>query len=325
MTMDFKKNMNLVLGMLMAVATPVSAMEYDSSACCEIKCCDNNASASGFTFYGEALYWRPELCGLEGAFGDTTIATTVDENANIVTTVIESDKMPHSKWDTGFRIGAEATMDSFNVELDWTKFNGKANFHDVDQFGDWKIKYDVIDLTFGYPVNLAKSFKFKPFIGVRFLEIHQKLTSHLETLFTSSIGNNTVFTDMDDKEDFRGVGPELGVDVNWNLGCNFSVYGSFAVATYYGEVKARNFDVDTFTQTISVSDGKRKRCFNNIATDAALGIRWDMYTNCCGCCVGFMLKLGVEQHRIYDFSQLGSDGTLSLDGGVFGAGITFSF
>lgn len=283
--------------------------------------------ACTISFNAELLYWRPELCGLESAFGDTTIATTVDESGIITTTVIESDKDPHFKWNTGFRVGAEVAINCFDLELDWTHFDGRAKFSEDTQHGHWKIKYDVIDLTLGRSFCMTPCLYLKPFFGLRAARIHQRLESHLETFFTAAvIGDNTVVTDKNDKEDFWGIGPQIGIDADWYLGCNFSLYGSFAVVTYYGDVKNENFDTDTFTRTVSVCDGKKHRCFNTIATDAAIGIRWDSCSTCfCGCNVNSMFKLGLEQHRIYDFSDLGSDGNLSLDGGIFAAGIRISY
>lgn len=314
-----KSALALLLGCIVQIS---SAQGYLSgySDCCEDQC-------PGLTIEADLLYWRPELCGLESAFGDTTIATTVSSNAITTTTVTENDKEPHSKWSAGFRVGADLTFNCADVDLQWTHFDGHANFREGAQHGHWKIKYDAIDLTFGRNFNILSCFDIKPYIGVRGVCIHQKLKSHLQTLFTSTlIGSNTVLTDMDDKEDFWGVGPQLGFEADWKLGCDFSLYGSFAVVTYYGDVKGKNFDTDTFTQTVSVCHGKKKHCFNNIATDAALGVRWDTcVSNCCGCDLNLMFKLGVEQHRIYDFSDLGSDGTLSLDGGVFAAGFNFDF
>jgi len=320
-----RKNMSLYLSIFIAMTGQVNGIDYDQSTCCDSSNCDTRDCKIGF--YGELLYWRPELCGLESAFGDTTISTTVSESAITTTTVTEKDKEPHSKWNTGYRVGADVIFNCFDIELQWTHFDGHAKFSENTQFGKWKIKYDAIDLTFGRYFNAASCIYLKPFIGVRGLRVHQKLKSHLETLFTSSlIGNNTVLTDKDDKEDFRGVGPQIGLYADWYLGCNFSIYGSFAVVSYYGEVKGKNHDTDTFTSTVSVCDGKRDSCFNNIGTDLALGVRWETRSTCfCGCDVNLMLKLGVEQHRIYDFSDLGSDGNLSLDGGVFAAGVNFSY
>lgn len=315
----FKKKHAAILSILMAMTAQVNGIDCNQpTPCCDATTCIN--------INAELLYWRPELCGLEGAFGNTTIATTVDANAITTTTVRETDKKPHSKWSPGFRIGADVMFNCLDVELDWTHFDGSAKFSEGTQHGDWKIKYDVIDLTFGRIFCVNSCFYLKPFIGLRGAQIHQKLKSHLETLFTSSLGNNTVFTDMNDKEDFWGIGPQIGLNADWDIGCNFSLYGSFAVVSYYGEVKSENFDIDTFTRTVNVCDGNKKHCFNNIATDLALGIRWDSCSTCfCGCNVNFMLKLGVEQHRIYDFSDLGSDGNLTLDGGILAAGIGFCY
>lgn len=350
-----------ILSMLMALTAPVDGSYYDPSICCQPNsydspaeglgydyqpsywgqglCCSENYNYyqpdcrsnccnanCGIKFNADLLYWRPELCGLEGAFGDTTIATSVSSSAITTTTVTESDKEPHSKWNTGIRLGAEMATNCLDLELKWTHFDGKAKFREHTQHGHWNINYNVIDLNLGHSFCVASCFHVKPYIGVRGAHIHQKLKSHLETLFTSTlIGDNTVFTDKDDKEDFWGIGPQLGIKANWAIGCNLSLYGNFDVVTYYGDVKRKNFDVDTFTSTVSVCDGKKKHCFSNIGTDAEIGIRWNSSTNFCGCCLSIMIKLGLEQHRIYDFSELGSDGNLSLDGGVFGVGIGFRY
>ena len=319
----FKRKCAAILSMWMALTLQVNGVDCNESTNCEPKCCDTEC---GVTYKVDLLYWRPELCGLEAAFGDTTIATTVDQNGIIFTTVTESDKEPHSKWNTGVRAGIEMRYNYFEVELDWTRFNGCAKFHEGPQFGHWKINYDAVDLTFGRTFNLLSCFDVKPFIGIRSVQIHQHLKSHLETLFTSTlIGDNTVLTDKKDKEKFKGLGPQIGINADWYIGCNLSLYGSFAVASYYGDVKTKNTTTDTFTQTVSVCNGKKKHCFNTIATDMAIGVRWDSSSNFCGCETILTLKLGAEQHRIYDFSELGADGTLSLDGGIFEAGITFNY
>lgn len=323
MTSVLKRKYITLMGLLMAVTAQVNGFDYNPSMYCEPSDCEQSC---GFSFNAELLYWRPELCGLEGAFGTTTISTTVDTNAITTTTITESDKEPTSKWDAGFRIGVGSIFDGFDLHVDWTHFNGSAKFSEGSQFGDWKIKYDTIDLTLSRGFDMTHCFNLRPFIGIRGAKIHQRLKSHLETLFTSPlIGNNTVFTDKDDKEDFKGIGPRIGLRADWELGCNFSLYGSFAVVSYYGDVKSKNFDVDTFTSTVSVCNGERKHCFDNLATDMEFGICWETSSCFCDYDLHLGLKLGVEQHRIYDFSELGSDGNLTLDGGVFAADLTFHY
>lgn len=322
MTITFKKILAVITGLVLAGISQVNAVDNNASDYFQAACCE--APRSNFNLRGELLYWRSELCGLESAFGSTTISTTVN-GAFITTTVNESDVEPDFRWNPGFRIGADLSFNCLILEADWTHFNGGAKFNDSTQFGRWKIDYDTIDLTLGRRFCAAPCFYFKPFIGVRALKINQSLQSHLETLFVSLIGNNIVTSDLDDREEFWGIGPQIGIEANWYLGNNFSIYGSFAAIAYYGEVKGTNFDTNIFTSTISVANGRRKHCFNTMATDGTIGIRWDR-SWCFSCYqVNLMMKLGLEQNRIYDFSNLGADGTLSLDGGTFavGAGICF--
>lgn len=311
----------LILATAQVNASPFSLSRCCEADFCEIDCCNQPLDVN---IWAELLYLRPHLGGLEAAFGNTTISTTADAGV-ITTTIRESDREPHFQWSPGFRLGTDVALDCFDLELDWMHFDGDAKFRDTPQHGHWKIRYDAVDFTFGRCFRVNPCFYFKPFVGIRAIGIHHKLKSHLETLFTAVIGNNTVLTDKDDKERFWGVGPELGFEVNFPMGCNFNIYGSFDVVTYYGYMRSRNFDTDTFTTIVSVSNGKKKYGFDNIATDAEVGISWKK--SICYCCyeVDLMVNLGLEQHRIYEFSKLGSDGTLSLDGGVFGAGIGFRY
>lgn len=319
MTVNFKKNIYLSLGILIAL----TARAYGNplTYCHSDECRAKNYTLS---FDAELLYWRPELCGLENVFGNTSVATEV-ESGITTRTITESHKKPNYQWSPGFRVGGDIGFNCLDLELDWTHFNGHAKFHDEPQHGHWKINYDVIDLTLGHSFAALPCFYVRPFIGVRGAIIHQKLKSNLEAIFISSIGETRVFTNKDNKEDFWGIGPQIGIDANWYLGSNFSLYGNFEIMTYYGDVKGKNFNTDTFPQTVNARNIRKKHCFNNIATDAALGLRWDKSLNCGKCDIQFMLKLGVEQHRIYNFSDLESQGNLSLDGGVFAAGISFSY
>jgi len=317
------KKIIVIAGMLMTMMTQVNGMEGYSTNCCEPIYC-GTPEESNFYVFGDFLYWRPELCGLESAFGTTAITNAVN-NGITTTTIVESDEKPHSKWSPGFRVGCGVEMDCYDAELRWTDFSGHATFNEKSQHGHWKIKYDVIDFTFGRQFSVTPCFYLRPYIGVRGAHIRQRLNSHLTASFTSGTVNSTVATDINDSEKFWGVGPQIGLDAIWNIGCDFSLYGGIAVVTYYGDANGKHRNTDTFASSASVCRGKKEHCFNNIGTDLSLGIRWDKSVQC-GCrCFDFFVKLGAEQHRIYDFSNLGSDGTLSLDGGVLTAGVNYAF
>lgn len=279
-----------------------------------------------FDIVAEVLYWRPTLCGLEGAFGDTSI-TTQSSNDIVTTTIVESDKKPTSQWDPGFRLCLALGQCGFDFGLDWTHFNGNSHFSQHDQHGKWKIKYDSFDLKWGCYFSASPCLSFTPFIGLRGLEIYQKLHSHLESSLVTSSGKTEILTDQREKENFRGIGPEIGLYMDWKVAASFKLFGELEVVSYYGKVNGKNRCKDDFQGSrITNKYKKTSRSFNTIGTDAKIGMRWDQISYCS--CNGerrITLALGLEQHRIYDFSNMGSDGNLSLDGGFFAAGFTLRY
>lgn len=330
---NFFKTMKLTIpGLLMTVTAQANSDNYIASGYglpenCEVcapPCCETSCCGGEFKVWGELLYWTANLCGLESAFGDTLIETTVSQGI-VTTTVTESHEEPHRKWNTGFRVGGNLEYNCWDLEGSWTQFHGHAKFRDGGQFGSWKLHYNVFDVLIGRAFTLAPCFTFEPFIGVRGLNVHQSLRSHLETTVVSLIGTSLVFTDKLDREKIWGIGPRVGVEADIGMFCNFSFYGIFGLTTFYGHTHAKNFDTDTFTITVSSCRGKGHLCFDTLGTDLALGIRWDGSWCMCGCNINLMLKLGFDQQRIYQFSNLGSDGALSLYGGSFGAGVGFNY
>jgi hypothetical protein len=326
---------------LMAVS-PLCAVSQDLASCCETQCGDSSCPprccpptcnqgpyccgpnclpapyCAEFNIFAEGVYWRADLAGLETAFGSTDVTTTVDPVTSFITTTItESDKQPNFQWRPGFRVGGDYAFGCFDIGTAWTHYNGRAHFRDGEQHGRWNIRYDTIDLTFGRRCCVAPCFYFLPFVGLRGLYVYQSLHSDLEATFTAGVvGNNTVFTEKSDKETFWGLGPELGVEADWYLGCNFSLYASFDFVTYYGNIKGEYNQTDVFPLTTSVSHDRASHRFTTIGTDGAVGIRWDKAWPVASE-VLLTLKAGLEQHRIYEFSDIASDGTLSLDGPVF--------
>jgi hypothetical protein len=290
-----------------------SSIAYNPAPCCCQKTCE-------LLLRGDFLYWKGSLCGLDGAFGNTSIVTSDN-----VTTVEEFDQEPEFKWEPAFRVGMNILHNCFDLEFDWTDFRGGACHSGHGQGGKWKINYDLFDLTLGYRFNPCCYFHIKPFIGLKGADIDQTLHSFLRVPITDTTGESIAISKMHDKEEFWGLGPQVGVDVDWYIGCNLSFYCTIDAVNYYGHVHGKYNDVDIFTSSENVSHLRKKHCFNTFGTDGAIGFRWDKYTCGCDCRAHFLLKVGAEQHRIYDFSNLGSDGSLSLDGLVVEGGIGLVF
>jgi len=292
--------------------------------CCGVSCCPGpycrgpnciDPYCNEFNIKGELLYWIGQLTGLQTAFGNTAVVTTTSPTTGFITTTItETEVQPSFQWRPGFRVGANYAYTCLLFEVDWTHYDGRAHFNRDAQHGYWKIQYDTLDFIVGRRCCVAPCFYFLPFVGLRGLRVHQSLSSNLDTEFVAgAVGTNTVFTYKHDKERIWGIGPELGVEADWYLGRLISLYGSFDVVTYYGNVNGSYDQVDTFPLNASVSNAHNHSRFNVIGTDLAIGLRYDKVW--CIASEGlFTAKVGLEQHRIYEFSNLASDGTLSLDG-----------
>lgn len=331
----------VVFTSVLLLTTSAYGNNQEKSVCpssCEKSCCNipkyfnpcRDKKFGEFIVKADFLYWQSELRGLDGAFGTTSLIVDNSTPGIEKTTLTEFDRKPDFEWRPGFKVGAYFLAHCFNMDLFWTHIHGHADYHKHDQHGKWKLRYDTIDLNFGYNFFPCCHFLIKPFIGVRGANIHQMLNSHLTALTqrpTEEGTENTIVTsNLHDKEEFFGIGPQVGVEGDWYLGKNFSLYGIVDWVTYYGNTNCDYDDTDSFTATLNIYNWNKRESFNCIGFDGVVGLRWDMhYDCCCKCCIHYSIKLGVEEHRICDFSNLGSDGALSLAGGFAEASIGIHF
>ena len=103
-----------------------------------------NSKKKEFLIKADFLYWQGKLCGLEGAFGNTSVVVDNNTPGIETTTLTEIDRNPNFKWRPGFKIGAEFLVNCFNFDLYWTCFHGRATYSDNAQHGNWKLKYNTI-------------------------------------------------------------------------------------------------------------------------------------------------------------------------------------
>ena len=162
-----------------------------------------------------------------------------------------STKQPNFKFDPGFRIGLGYYCPSncWDIALNWTHFHSKAKafgasepitlstfasesesfdlfFNDwsrlVGTFPDevqsrWSLDMDLVDLEFAQKFYVNHCFILRPHFGLRFARVDQN--NHVE-----AFSNHKAPFDDDDsytsftsvvkaKNDFRGVGPRIGLDM----------------------------------------------------------------------------------------------------------------
>ena len=122
------------------------------------------------------------------------------------------------------------------------------------------------------------------------------------------------------KEHFWGVGPELGIEGDWDVGCGFSLYGDVSVSILYGTFHVRSDQTDVFTSVTNINHLRKHTQACQTVLDVGFGVRWQTCF-CNGIILG--LQLGLEDHRYFNLNQFCGYGDLSLDGVSFGVCLGF--
>jgi hypothetical protein len=180
---------------------------------------------------GEWLYWRVRQEGMEFA---TSKQITFD-------------------FHSGFRVGLGAHLPSFDgwdIYVNYTRFNPERSHNVQGSFyplflfqgagssgdavakahGHWEVKFQNVDVEFGKVYYLTKTLIFSPFFGFKGAWIDQNARFHYEGGYIPA--GQTFRTHF--KNDFKGAGPLLGTEMNWQLGAGFSFFGDVAAALIAG-------------------------------------------------------------------------------------------
>jgi hypothetical protein len=223
----------------------------------------------------------------------------------------------------------------------------------------WKLDFEVLDIVAGYSYDIGSCFAVRGFGGLRAARIEQKLRINSKGRADSYIANSSSydsysgsssyssFSDsypsinseifMDDlsasgysssglttgsghgKNKLMGVGPLIGIEGDWKLGCGFSLYANASFAVLYGNFRVHFNQSEKFIDGGDFCNIKRRLHACQAVVDAGLGIRWE--TCICENIVWF--QLGLEHHRYFNQNRFGDYGDLCLDGGNFSAGFAF--
>ncbi len=328
---------------------------------------------------GEALFWKATESGLEFALVTNTKATTSSEGDVTLHNTDASAKFAHLGFDLdwGSRIGLGYNIphDQWDFYASWTRFYTTANvsvavtdsatqtitsywadpdFANVFESGDipivnidsgtgnWSLHLNLLDAEIGKKFFVGKWLALRPYGGLRGGWIYQKYNQFFvesgEELIPGNILEATDSLKMHNK--FRGIGVLAGIDTQWGLFKEVSIYGDAAVSLLYGNMKvSRNGDIngkrfnstgeillDIYDLTPSYQDNFL--CARAIV-DLALGLRWDHMFLSDRLHLG--LHAGWEEHYFLGQNQfLRTQGAivtarndLTITGWAFGAAFDF--
>lgn len=300
----------LMLSILSVTTKSYAYSDYDNVSSVESSDCCNTCQPSCGQWYlgAELIYWRAFESGLDFCVPGEE-SDVISGDGFVTSRFSGRGHDPHFRWDPGFRIGVGYGHEcSWDVEAYWTRFHSHANRDDLR----WNINFDVVDLTTGYK-NCFCALTLRPFIGLRGARINQQLRSE---------GFNSVdqiANGLNNRQKFWGVGPILGLDGDWHLGCGFSLYAKASFSWLYGENNIKLREYESTVDTESFCNLSKHLHSSLAAADVGFGVRWLH----CMCDRPLLLQLGLEHHRYFDYNRFGCYGDLSFDGINLSATIGF--
>lgn len=335
-----KKNIGLYLSTLILFISALP-LEAQDEPCC------NNLKATI-----SALYWKAQEEGLDYAIKN--------KNGTTYCTDGEVDRVDFD-WDWGFKLGLGYYFPCrcFDFDVLWTRFHSKGSDSTSAEFPDalfpiWtnpntnftnlshskaciNLDLDTIDLQLSSLFSPNCFLSLRPRAGLFVALIDQKF--NINAGDGDSLGTPTLVLDddIDMKNDFWGIGPKLGVDTIWTLGCGFSFIANGDLAITYGCFNIHQTENVLFEETVppttyfKIKDDPYYHSLVNLAL--LIGLRWNTK---CFCKYDFSFEAAWEHLYFFKLNQLmrfttdanpginvGIQGDLSIQGLTLTTRLTF--
>jgi hypothetical protein len=319
----------------------------------------------------EGLYWKAtednlSFAQIESVSGTFSFTPPLTEAAKGFFKKEELD----FKWKPGFRLTVDYALpcNCWDTDFNWTHFidhaSGSASAPDlvissptplnptatgtillptflpVNPFSAysnihsrWNLQFNNYEWDIGRNICFCDCIGFRPYIGLKWERFKQKL--NIEYVVNADPAHPTDdFGSVDQRilSYFSGFGIQGGFDVNWFMGCGFSLFSNVSGGVAYGRAKVN----ETLTENIIVPD---EGTINNVIKykdsthiarpniDFTFGLRWEYLLQDCYL-VDF--QAAWEYHHYFDqnFFRMVQDndsarGSLTMHGVTFGAGVAF--
>lgn len=189
----------------------------------------------------------------------------------------------------------------------------------------WTILFNMFDWELGRNYQVSKALALRPFIGLKSGWIHQSI----HTTWRDPIGLDFSKATENLKNDFWGIGPEVGLNTKWDFGTYGShtvgLFGDFSGALMWGHWSFRDIYKNDIDQVVSTNIPS----INSAATTfrAFLGFEWDMglYSERYRLAMqaGYEAQIWMDQLQFLTFNEGRLDNALTLQGATINARFSF--
>jgi hypothetical protein len=270
---------------------------------------------------GEFLWWKAEEDGLTFSYKTNNPTGQLTDNK------IRLEEMDF-EWDYGFRVGGGFNIphDRWDISFFWTNLDTESKTHKNADDGNglfpywafpngiaggeffnradakWKLFLNIGDIELGKDFYVGKSLSVHPFVGPRTAWIDQEF--NVKYLTAPFLPDQTIDIIKMKKCDYWGLGPRIGMDMQWWLTRLFNIYASAAISLLYGEFHIHQKEQAEIVELDALQEPLNFRNSFHISrpiTDLAIGLGWDTQFAHDRLHIG--LKVGWEQHVFFDQNQ----------------------
>lgn len=290
----------------------------------------------GFTFGADLLLLRPSASNLsfDTAFTDSTAATTGSERIDTNNVgyhwgfdLLAAYRFPCTGndlslgWTHFGRVGDEASeehaVSNLTIPL-FPPFPVISFEHariDTDNRADFK--YDGVDLDLGQRINIGNYFSAHLVTGVRFANLQQKFNTHYHIEDTTT-PTAIVTLDVNQNSQFKGVGPQVGIDGRFCLGYGMGLDFGATVSSIVGRVNSAATLTEDTTEvtddniTLNLNQDKKTRVIP--AFDGYLAADYTYnFNNCSRSSIVFQLGYKVIHYWNVTHFLINSTGPASIN------------
>jgi len=182
--------------------------------------------------------------------------------------------------------------------------------------GKWTLDLDLLDLEFGRKYYVSNCFILRPYLGLRGARIDQTFRVLSEANRFDPYDDASAFFTSQAKarNNFLGVGPRVGVDLEVRLPCCLTLFGQAAGSLVFGRFdrhtheefqdfssESSGFVYDEFPSHVDFSIHATKERCSRAMTDLSIGLKWDHCCNWCNRNHPVTIAFAWEHHAFYDF------------------------
>ncbi len=313
--------------------------------------CASDSQCGNWRLRGSYLYWKPCEKGISLGRELTSVSSKASQNTDFTA----STQNMSFEFESGFKVGVGygSPCCNWDLALDWTYFHASADaqaqgrgvsnsfvgsgfptgtFFSSDWVSSrvvqplmssarWTMALDLVDLSLGYTFCFQECFSIRPSIGLRGTRLDQKY--HVGSNVVEFIAEEFAQTAVESTCDLKAIGPRVAVDMEFDCGCGFAIFGSAGASLLYGKFHTRSdaalqpgpgsttfpdpdLELTNPLFTYEISGGVPSLTTTTV-TDLAIGLKWERCYQACDRNYTVGLAAAWEFHAFYDVNQFDFD------------------